>query len=198
MSDSMRLYEGLFLFEQGAASSDFGGCISHLKDLFDRAEAEVVQVIRWDERRLAYEVQGQKRGLFMLAYFKARPAQIANIDRDCNLSERILRAMMVRADHIGDVEMEAASQEGHVIDMDGDLSSYTLSTGDESAEGAEGSDGAEGAKSPEAEGAGEKPAVAAVAAVAVAADTEGESNAAEAASADAGSDSKDSADDSKE
>jgi small subunit ribosomal protein S6 len=62
---------------------------------------------KWDERRLAYEVRGQKRGLYILAYFKAPGAQLSHIERDCNLSEKILRAMILRADHLSDEQMTA-------------------------------------------------------------------------------------------
>ena len=55
--DQVRLYEGLFLLRQEAASTDFGGCVDFLRATFDRAEAEVVVLRKWDERRLAAEIK---------------------------------------------------------------------------------------------------------------------------------------------
>ncbi len=108
--DQVRLYEGLFLLRQEAASNDFGGCVDFLRTTFDRAEAEVVVLRKWDERRLSPEVKRQKRGVFLLAYFKCQPTQIAAVERDCALSEQILRCLIIRADHVGDVELEEAAK----------------------------------------------------------------------------------------
>lgn len=109
MSDTTPvLYEALFLVSQTALASDSEGTVAHVKEMLDRAEAETLDLRQWDERKLAYPVEGQKRGTFLIAYFKARPTQIANIERDCNLSEQVLRVMFVRADYMGEVELNLA------------------------------------------------------------------------------------------
>lgn len=104
----IHLYEGMFLLSPQAGVADLTGAIDHIREILNRAEAEILILNKWDERKLAYEIKKQKRGLFILAYFKARASQIANIDRDCNLSEQVLRSLIVRADHVGDLELEAA------------------------------------------------------------------------------------------
>lgn len=109
--NSRRLYEALLLLNQQAVASDFAGCVEHVREVFRRAEAEVEVLRKWDERKLAYEIEGQKRGTFLLAYVRVDGAQIANIERDCSLSEQILRVLIIRADHIGDVELELAKQD---------------------------------------------------------------------------------------
>jgi len=109
--NSRRLYEALLLLNQQAVASDFAGCVEHVREVFRRAEAEVEVLRKWDERKLAYEIEGQKRGTFLLAYLRVDGAQIANIERDCSLSEQILRVLIIRADHIGDVELELAKQD---------------------------------------------------------------------------------------
>lgn len=101
-----RLYEGLFLVSQGAAGSDFAGVVNHIKEVLARAEAEVLMLTKWDERRLAYDIKVAKRGTYFLALFNVRATQIANIERDCNLSETIVRALILRGDHIGEAELE--------------------------------------------------------------------------------------------
>lgn len=109
------LYEGLFLLSQQAVAADLGGVVDHLRQILDRADAQVVAMKKWADRRLAYEIKGQKRGVFILVYFTAPPDQIAHIERDCRLSEKIVRDLIIRADHMGQTEIE-------VIQKDGDLS----------------------------------------------------------------------------
>lgn len=106
----VNLYEGMFLLNQQAVAADINAAIEHIREILNRAEAEILILSRWDERKLAYEIKNQKRGLFVLAYFKARASQIANIDRDCNLSEQVLRSLIIRADYMGEAELEVAKQ----------------------------------------------------------------------------------------
>ncbi|MCE9590530.1 MAG: 30S ribosomal protein S6 [Planctomycetes bacterium] len=107
----VHLYEGLFLLNQQAVAADYTGCIQFLRDVFARAEAELIVLRKWEERKLAFEIKGQKRGIYLLAYFRVRGAQIANIERDCSLSDHILRSMIIRADHLGEVELELAKKD---------------------------------------------------------------------------------------
>ncbi len=109
MSDTTPvLYEALFLINQSALATDSAGVIAHVQQMLDRAEAQTLALQKWDERKLAYPIENQKRGTFLISYFKARPTQIANIERDCNLSEQVLRVMFIRADHMGEIEVQQA------------------------------------------------------------------------------------------
>ena len=107
-----KLYEGLFLMSQSVISAGLGGAIELVQGMLDRAEAETLTLHRWDERKLAYPIDGQKRGTFLIALFKVNPVQIANIERDCNLSEDVRRVMFTRADHMGDTEIETVIKDG--------------------------------------------------------------------------------------
>lgn len=100
-------YEAMFLFGQSTAA-DLAGCVEHLNEIFTRAQAEVIAMRKWDDRRLAYEVAGQKRGTYILVYFKAPNESMIGFDRDCNLSEKLLRHLLIRADHMTVEQMQAA------------------------------------------------------------------------------------------
>ena len=78
--------------------------------ILERAGAELVAIQKWDERRLAYDISSNKRGLYILTYFKSDRSRIPGIERDCNLSELMLRSMILRAEHVPAEEIEAANQ----------------------------------------------------------------------------------------
>jgi small subunit ribosomal protein S6 len=107
---SKKLYEGLFLLSQQTLSNGLASGIDTIQTMLDRAEASTIALGKWDERKLAYPIEGQKRGTFFLAVFEVDPLQIANIERDCNLSEDVLRVMFLRAEHYGEAEIEQAKQ----------------------------------------------------------------------------------------
>jgi small subunit ribosomal protein S6 len=100
-------YEVMFLIGQ-AQAADLAGVIEHINEIFHRSGAEVIAMRKWDERRLAYEIKKQKRGLYILAYVKIPARNMPLFERDCNLSERLLRVMSLRADHLTEDEMRAA------------------------------------------------------------------------------------------
>lgn len=100
-------YEAMFLVSPSDAA-DLGGVVEHIKETINRGEGELISLKKWDERRLAYEIKKNKRGVYFLAYFSCDPANIDVVERACNLSERILRVMFTRADHLTLEEMQAA------------------------------------------------------------------------------------------
>ncbi|MBX3384425.1 MAG: 30S ribosomal protein S6 [Phycisphaeraceae bacterium] len=103
-------YEAAFLLSQSTAA-DLAGAIAHINDiLVTRGHAQILAMKKWDDRRLAYEIDGQKRGVYILTYFRAAGTDVAHIERDCNLSEKIMRTMILRADHLTDEEI--ASHDG--------------------------------------------------------------------------------------
>ncbi len=99
-------YEAMFVFPQ-AQTSDLKGAVSHIEEIINRAEGEIIALSKWGEKNLATPIDKNKRGLFILAYFRARGTRMANIERDCNLSEVISRFLMIRADHLTVEEMQA-------------------------------------------------------------------------------------------
>ena len=107
MSDRKYVYEAMFLISQSEAT-DLAGVIEHINDILKRADAELIAMKKWDERRLAYEIDKQKRGVYLLAYFEAPGGNMSGFERDCNLSERIMRVMAIRADYLTRDQMLAA------------------------------------------------------------------------------------------
>ena len=99
-------YEAMFLISQGAAT-DLAGVVDHINHLFERAGATLIAMSKWDERRLAFEIDKQKRGVFLLTYFNAPRTAIQGFERDCNLSETLMRVLILRVDHLSMDEMKA-------------------------------------------------------------------------------------------
>ena len=113
--ERMNTYEGFFLLPQ-AAAIDLQAAADHIKSLLARIDAEIISFAKWDERRLAYEIKGNKRGIYFLVYFKSAGEKLAGLERDCNLSEQILRCMITRAELIPDEAIQAADGQSKLAD----------------------------------------------------------------------------------
>ncbi len=100
-------YEAMFLLSQ-AQAADFAAAVAHVRQLIEKHGATIYALRKWDERRLAFEIKKQKRGIYLLAFFSGPAERMVEIERACNLSEGILRVLITRADHLTVDEMKAA------------------------------------------------------------------------------------------
>ncbi|MGE4286630.1 MAG: 30S ribosomal protein S6 [Phycisphaerae bacterium] len=96
----MRLYEALFLVDSALAAGDWTGLVEKITVMINKRGGEIVSLKKWDERKLAYEIQNKSRGTYILVYFNAEPDSIMMLERDINLSEDVMRAMILRADFV--------------------------------------------------------------------------------------------------
>ena len=99
-------YEAMFLLPAGA-SAEVEMSLATVKGIIERHDGEVLVLKKWDERKLAYEIRAQKRGLYIIAYFNAPGTAVTAIERDVNLSEDVLRVMVTDAEHLNKDEMAA-------------------------------------------------------------------------------------------
>ena len=97
----MRAYEGMFLVDDGRVSDNFQAVADHIRGLIERHGGKVLQLEKWDSRRLAYEIDGKRRGAYILTHFDGDPAQITALHRDCRISNIIIRALILRQDDVG-------------------------------------------------------------------------------------------------
>ena len=100
----MKRYEGLFLFDTTVVR-EWKDIEEELRRLCSRIGAELLVCVKFDERKLAYEIKRRKRGTYVLAYFDAPGEKLGELERDVVLSEVILRALFLRADGLTDVRL---------------------------------------------------------------------------------------------
>lgn len=105
MSGAMKTYEGMFLLDAG--NPDFEAASAPVRNILAKYNAEPLAIKQWEDRRLCYEIKGRKRGLYILAYFKAAPEVISEIERDCRLSDEVLRVLILRRDKLTEEEIKA-------------------------------------------------------------------------------------------
>lgn len=102
---SAKSYEAMFLLDP-AMASDWSAAEAEVKRVLDRAEAKVLGMKKWDERKLAYPIGRNKRGLYVLTFFEASPEKIGPLERDCTLSEKVLRVLVLRRDRLTPEKVE--------------------------------------------------------------------------------------------
>ena len=97
---SEKLYEGMFLLDSNKFVANPDEVTRHLLDILETAEATVVAHRPWQDGRLAYEIEGKRKGLHYLVYFRMPGRGIPVITRRCKLSENVLRHLVIRQPQI--------------------------------------------------------------------------------------------------
>jgi small subunit ribosomal protein S6 len=95
----------MFLFDP-AFANEGDNVQKELDRILERAGAKLIGMSRWEERKLAYEIKKRKRGVHVVTYFHAPPESIRGIERDVQLSDSILRVLVLRADHLSEEQMQ--------------------------------------------------------------------------------------------
>ncbi len=96
----MRMYEGLFLIDNAHASMEWDTVVKHIHDVLQKNGAEILKTEKWGEKKLAYKIKGHKRGTYLLIHFNAKNTAVATIKRDFQLSDYIVRSLVVKDDKI--------------------------------------------------------------------------------------------------
>jgi len=90
----LRVYEGMFLLDSGKAG-DWNAATAHVHGILKRYDATILESRKWDERRLAYDIKGHRRAVYMLAYFDVPRTNIDSIRHDLELSDMVIRYLFV-------------------------------------------------------------------------------------------------------
>ena len=90
------LYEGMFLVDSSQFANDPDGITDAIMKILDRAGATVVAHRPWQDGKLAYEIEGHRKGLHYLVCFRMPGAGMDVITRQCHLSDVVIRQMVIK------------------------------------------------------------------------------------------------------
>ena len=92
----MKAYEMLFFIDPQTGDEDRAGAMARLEATIKDGGGKVDSVDAWGKKKLAYAIDDLGEGDYTLVNFEADPAQIAELDRICRISDVIKRHMIVR------------------------------------------------------------------------------------------------------
>ncbi|MDP6925438.1 MAG: 30S ribosomal protein S6 [Candidatus Scalindua sp.] len=106
----MRLYEGMFIISDTVAGADWEAAVKYVEDLLKNRGVEILKSEKWEDRKFAYKLKGHKRGAYLLVYFNAPTDSISPMKRDFELSDNVLRTLIVRVDKVGESKPEEEAE----------------------------------------------------------------------------------------
>ena len=101
-------YEAVFIFSNTLGEDG----IAAIKDKFEKLiadNAELGKVDEWGSRRLAYPIQDETEGFYVLYNFVSGPEFPAELERVAKITDGVLRDMIIRKDEKA-IAAEAAAE----------------------------------------------------------------------------------------
>ena len=95
---SENVYEGLFILNSELYARTPDEVSGRMAAFIEKTGGEVLLSRLWDERRLAYPIQGHRRGTYWLTYFKIDPAKVKELNRQFQITDSILRFLFLKLD----------------------------------------------------------------------------------------------------
>ncbi len=92
---ALRNYEIMFLLDSGKFATDPNGVTDAVNTILDKIGAEVVAARPWMDGKLAYEIEGHRKGLHYLVYARADSKNVQKLQRLCKLSDVVLRHLCI-------------------------------------------------------------------------------------------------------
>ena len=94
----MVVYEGMFILDPSKYARDPAASTQQLADLVTQFGGTMLAARLWDERKLAYPINGHKKGVYWLTYFKMPGTNIAALERQCEINDDIIRKLILKVD----------------------------------------------------------------------------------------------------
>src|SRR3954463_957625 len=86
----------MFLLDSTKVAVSWDESVKHVHDILSKHNSEIVASRQWDERRLAYPVEGHKKGTYLLTYFKTDGSTMKEIVADCHPRDTILPELILK------------------------------------------------------------------------------------------------------
>lgn len=96
LANKTAVYEGMFILDANRLARDREGLPRELVSAIEGAGGQMELSRLWEERRLAYPIKGQRKGAYWITYFRLPTTNLADLTRQLELKEGILRHLFIR------------------------------------------------------------------------------------------------------
>lgn len=94
----MRSYELMFILKPELDEDAVNASIEKYTGIINNQGGVIESVDKWGKRRLAYEINKIREGIYVLVHFKGQPGAAQETERVLKLSDEVIRHMMIRKD----------------------------------------------------------------------------------------------------
>ena len=109
MEERTNVYEAMIIFDSNRYARERAGLPAEIEKMILASAGEVLVSRLWEERRLAYAINGQRKATYWLIYFRGPSSMLTALNREWEIHEGILRHLVLKVHpHLVDVVLEHA------------------------------------------------------------------------------------------
>lgn len=94
----MRNYEFTFIIHPDIEDEGITGTVEKVSQFITEGGGQVTNADHWGRRRLAYPIQKQNEGYYVLMQVQLDPESIVELERKLKLTEEVIRYLLVRVE----------------------------------------------------------------------------------------------------
>ena len=95
---AQNVYECMVILDPNKYAQDPGKLGATIPDLVAKCGGEVLVSRLWNEQKLAYPIDGHKKGAYWLTYFRLDSGKLDEFSREMRINETILRSMTLKVE----------------------------------------------------------------------------------------------------
>jgi small subunit ribosomal protein S6 len=92
----MRRYEVMIILDPDLEEKTIAPSLEAFLNVIRSDGGSVKNIDQWGKRRFAYEIEHKSEGYYVVLDLEATPAAVAELDRQLNLNEAIIRTKVTR------------------------------------------------------------------------------------------------------
>lgn len=100
----MKKYECLYIVNINFDSEGISTVVSRMEEILKNVGAEVKNTQHWGKRKLAYAIDKERYGNYVLLHFEGENPDIAEFQREVEIEKGILHYMTIRLDEFPDFD----------------------------------------------------------------------------------------------
>ena len=94
----MRIYENLFIVKPDATEEEIDALVEQMSKNVTTAGGTIDKVEKWGKRRLAYRVEKNREGFYVLLQFSSEPEIVKEFERRLRVQDEVIKFLTVRID----------------------------------------------------------------------------------------------------
>ena len=92
------VYETMFILDSNRYARDPNGVSGQIPELIGKLGGEVLVSRLWNEQKLAYPINGQRKGTYWLTYFKLESTKLSEFNNQLRINESVVRQLTVKVE----------------------------------------------------------------------------------------------------
>src|SRR5258706_1436529 len=94
-SGTVTRYETTFILEPGFDEGRINEEVERVSQWIKDLGGEVLEVQRWGKKRLAYEIEKKRDGIYTLMLYQGQGAMVTELERRLRMNESVMRVLTV-------------------------------------------------------------------------------------------------------